>query len=93
MTTAIASWPKIPKKPSEPTCLVCRCTEGQACPGGCAWSYLDRVSGWGVCTVCADALCGLGERLIVEALERSRWKPKKSCPCPLCHKAKTRRKK
>ncbi len=26
-----------PIDPDEPTCMVCGCTEGGACPGGCYW--------------------------------------------------------
>jgi len=34
----------------KPTCLICGCTEGYACPGGCGWINKEK-------TICG-ACCG-----------------------------------
>jgi ParB family chromosome partitioning protein len=39
----------------EPTCSACGCVEKRACPGGCAWSKLDKKTYRGLCTVCAES--------------------------------------
>jgi hypothetical protein len=77
---------KIPgRPPAESKCLICGCVESRACPGGCSWMHLDIEGDYGLCTTCAtDRLCGLGERLIVGAIEGDPWKPKADCPCPIC---------
>jgi ParB family chromosome partitioning protein len=37
----------------EPTCGRCKCTELNACPGGCSWILLDRATNCGICSKCA----------------------------------------
>ena len=39
---------------TEATCVVCGCTDSQACDGGCAWHWVDREAGRGLCTSCED---------------------------------------
>lgn len=34
------------------TCLVCRCTDMRACPGGCSWHTVDREKRTGICSRC-----------------------------------------
>ena len=36
------------------TCINCGCTDSQACPSGCAWVWVDRKKGEGLCTSCED---------------------------------------
>jgi hypothetical protein len=36
----------------EATCLVCGCTDSQACALGCSWTVVNRLTGVGVCSSC-----------------------------------------
>ncbi len=40
------------KKSGVATCRGCGCRDDRACPGGCAWSTVDRKKQTGVCTNC-----------------------------------------
>ena len=86
-------WARLPARvPEEPTCLVCKCTESRACPGGCGWEHLDLEGNYGLCTSCAtEKICAAAERILVESIEGEPWKPKAGCPCPFCGPAKRKR--
>lgn len=36
------------KRPREPKCRICGCTQNRGCPAGCDWAEAN------LCTVCAD---------------------------------------
>ena len=38
----------------EAKCIKCGCTDSQACPEGCSWKWVDRDTGRGLCTSCAE---------------------------------------
>lgn len=40
----------------ERICRGCGCTDGRACPGGCAWVLLDVRTPTGVCSECAEEM-------------------------------------
>lgn len=40
----------------EPTCIRCGCTEFNACPEGCAWTFLNGGTNEGLCSSCFDHL-------------------------------------
>lgn len=50
----------------EAICLGCACTDARACFGGCAWLYVDRERGVGICSNCGAGL-DAPERIIAEA--------------------------
>jgi hypothetical protein len=35
-------------------CIICSCTDIEACEGGCSWAEEDWESGTGICTNCAN---------------------------------------
>ena len=35
-------------------CVVCGCTDAEACPEGCSWIVVNRFAGKGVCSNCAE---------------------------------------
>jgi hypothetical protein len=46
----------MPEHFTEPTCVVCGCTERRACPPTCSWIILDQLDEFGahgVCSACA----------------------------------------
>lgn len=94
LLTRLEAWPKLPKSPSQRTCILCGCVEPRGCEGGCAWQDLHDGSNWGLCTLCLDGkVCGIGESLIMAAFCGDRWTRKVSCPCPVCRAtAPTKRK-
>jgi len=34
------------------TCVGCGCTDSNACPGGCSWTWVKRDEGRGWCAAC-----------------------------------------
>jgi hypothetical protein len=90
---ALKRWVKFPKPhATETTCVICGCTDSRGCPpASCYWSYGrgpsdNRLGKFGLCSKCDDErLCELGKIMAIIAVEDGqRWKPKKTCPCPLC---------
>ena len=49
--------------PDEPTCLMCSCTEMNACEGGCSWLFMSKDNNWGVCSACFETLANADEQL------------------------------
>lgn len=47
---------------SVPTCLMCGCTDGHACPGGCWWANDERT----LCSACAPTAIAVAWHLIQE---------------------------
>lgn len=47
----------------ERTCVYCGCTDGNACPGGCAWLEKHKATPTGVCSSCAPKLLKAADRL------------------------------
>lgn len=45
------------------TCIVCGCSDRQACEGGCAWRAYDAAAHVGVCSRCAPTLAAANEML------------------------------
>lgn len=37
---------------NEATCMTCGCTDSRACPGGCYWISVCRMSRTGLCSGC-----------------------------------------
>lgn len=46
----------------EPTCIKCGCKDNSACQGdfgeGCAWTFLNKKTNEGLCSVCFQDLVG-----------------------------------
>jgi hypothetical protein len=40
------------KAHKERICVVCGCTDSQACPGGCSWAIKHKDANTGVCSRC-----------------------------------------
>lgn len=38
--------------PGDAICIVCGCTDSQACAGGCEWIWVNRETGEGLCSSC-----------------------------------------
>lgn len=89
---ALKRWVKFPKPhQTETKCIICGCIDSRGCPpASCSWVYADVDGKFGLCSKCqGDRLCILGEVMAAYAVEdRTRWKPKKTCPCPLCEAAR-----
>lgn len=90
---ALKRWVKFPRpSKTETKCVICGCTDSRGCepssrePRGCSWAYGDVDGEFGLCCKCSDErLCGLGNYMAIIAVEDgAQWKPKKTCPCPLC---------
>lgn len=40
----------LPRLSNDAACIACGCTDSRACPGGCAWLYVQRERGLGLCS-------------------------------------------
>lgn len=50
------------RKSSEPACRVCRCTEHNACDGGCSWVEVEKGSP-PLCSACAGTDADMHEAM------------------------------
>lgn len=51
----------------QPACEVCRCTDAQACAGGCSWDPTYARPGRAVCSRCTDQAAPLKHQIVTSA--------------------------